>query len=75
MIDISIEGGAYSMSEKLTIVPVTLDSVSSSSVQTSASQEQPQPSCIIRKSDLEVSFFPGVDEHIVQIIMKELKHQ
>lgn len=74
MIDISIEGGAYSMSEKLTIVPVTLDPVSSS-IQTSSTEEQPQPSCIIRKSNLEVSFFPGVDEHIVQIIMKELKHQ
>ena len=58
---------------KLTIVPVTLDPITDES-----SNHSPQysgPSCVIKTTTAEISFFNGVDEHIIQTIMKELNNQ
>lgn len=60
---------------KLTIVPVSLDpqptkvSTSISSVATVA------PNCVIKTALAEISLFNGVDEHIIQTILRELKEQ
>lgn len=60
---------------KLTIVPISLDpqpaevSTSVSSAATAA------PSCVIKTSLVEISLFNGVDEHIIRTILRELKEQ
>jgi len=56
---------------KLTIVPVTLDPIhNTTSIQ--SPQQQSGPSCVIKTATAEISFFNGVDERIIQTIMKEL---
>ena len=60
---------------KLTIVPVKLDLLQ---VETSSFHSPPDtaaPACIIKTPVGEISFFNGVDESIIQIIMKELKRR
>jgi hypothetical protein len=60
--------------QKLTIVPVTLHSenkVSYSSTSLSASSNN---ACTIKMANVEISFPNGVDEHIIQTVMRELKH-
>ena len=59
---------------KLTIVPVTLDPLHD----TTSIQSPPQPSgprCVIKTATVENAFFNGIDERIIQIIMKELNSQ
>ena len=59
---------------KLTIVPVTLDPLHDST----SVQNLPQrsgPSCVIKTVTAEISFFNGIDERIIQTIMKELNSQ
>lgn len=60
--------------QKLTIIPITLQpEVKRSSVFTST--EDPSIStCTIKTATLEISFCNGVDEHIIQTVMRELKH-
>ena len=59
---------------KLTIVPVTLDRIhNTTSVQ--GPQQQSGPSCVIKTAKAEISFFNGVEERIIQTIMKELNSQ
>ena len=59
---------------KLTIVPVTLDPLhDTTSVQ--SPPQQSGPSCVIKTAKAEISFFNGVDERIIQTIMKELNSQ
>ena len=57
--------------QKLTIVPVTLH----------PEYKNPYPShtdssstCTIKLGKIEVSFANGVDEHIIQTVMRELKN-
>ena len=57
---------------KLTIVPVTLDPVTDKSSSNHSPQYSIVPSCVIKTTTAEISFFNGVDEHIIQTIMKEL---
>ena len=62
------------MSENLTIVPVTLDSIPSSPANEATTlDQQPQPLFIIRKGKAEASFYPGTDEQIIRLVMKELR--
>ncbi|MEX3748371.1 MULTISPECIES: hypothetical protein [Lysinibacillus] len=56
---------------KLTIVPVTLDPITDNS----SPQISPEPSCIIKTTSAEISFFNGVDERIIQTVLKELNNQ
>ena len=60
---------------KLTIVPVTLDPITDKSSFITSSQFPFEPSCIIQTVGAEISFFNGVDERIIQTIMKELSNQ
>lgn len=57
---------------KLTIVPVKLDSLSIENSPTHSFQQTAGPSCVIKTAAAEISFFNGVDEHIIQAVMKEL---
>lgn len=60
------------LKNKLTIVPVTLDPITNDSPFMNSSQFTTEPSCIIKTATAEVSFFNGIDEHIIQTVMKEL---
>ncbi|MGM9928195.1 MAG: hypothetical protein ACI35P_09620 [Bacillus sp. (in: firmicutes)] len=58
---------------KLTIVPVTLDPINhEESFIADSPQFFSEPSCIIQTAGAQISFFNGVDERIIQAIMKEL---
>ncbi|MGE7094545.1 hypothetical protein ACQKII_24605 [Lysinibacillus sp. NPDC048646] len=57
---------------KLTIVPVTLDPITDESSPIMPTKNTPGPSCVIKTASAEISFFNGVDEHIILTIMKEL---
>lgn len=57
---------------KLTIVPVKLDPLPTETISTDSLQHKIVPSCVIKTAAGEISFFNGVDEHIVQAVMKEL---
>ncbi|GEK35672.1 hypothetical protein [Kurthia sibirica] len=60
---------------KLTIVPVTLDPITDEYLPSSSLQSPSSPSCMIKTANAEISFFNGVDERIIQTIMKELNKQ
>ena len=57
---------------KLTIVPVKLDPLSVETATFYSSQYTAEPSCVIKTAAAEIAFFNGVDERIIQTIMKEL---
>ncbi|MDM5246335.1 MULTISPECIES: hypothetical protein [unclassified Lysinibacillus] len=57
---------------KLTIVPVKLDPIPTETTSTNSFQQTAGPSCLIKTAAGEISFFNGVDEHIIQAVMKEL---
>ena len=59
--------------DKLTIVPVKLDSPPTESATLRSAHDAVAPSCIIKTAETEILFFNGVDECIIQTIMKELK--
>ena len=58
---------------KLTIVPVKLDTLPTESATLHSAHDVAAPSCIIKTAETEILFFNGVDERIIQAIMKELK--
>lgn len=60
---------------KLKIVLVTLDPITDNSLSTTSLQNSPETSCIIKTTSAEFSFFNGVDERIIQTILKELNNQ
>ncbi|MGE8001330.1 hypothetical protein ACQKOF_22315 [Lysinibacillus sp. NPDC093190] len=60
---------------KLTIVPVTLDPITDNSSSTTSPQNAPEPSCIIKTTGAKICLFNGVDERIIQTILKELNNQ
>lgn len=73
-IDISIKGGAFHMPEqKLTIVPVTLHSDTENISNIKPTVSSSNSTCTIKFGKVEISFFNGIDEHIIQTIMRELK--
>lgn len=59
--------------EKLTIVPVSLrpENIYSSPVTSSITSSN---SCTIKTPNAEVSFYNGVEERIIQTVMRELKN-
>ena len=58
---------------KLTIVPVKLDPINhEESLFVDSPKVPSEPSCIIQIADAQISFFNGVDERIIQTIMREL---
>lgn len=57
---------------KLTIVPVKLDPLPIEISSFHSSQYTAEPSCVIKTAAAEISFFNGVDERIIQTIIKEL---
>ena len=72
-INLSIKGGAFFMpTNKLTIVPVKFDPLPTRNSSPHSFQQTAEPSCVIKTSTFEFSFFNGVDEHIIQAVMKEL---
>ncbi|WP_445486556.1 hypothetical protein [Niallia sp. 03133] len=60
--------------QKLTIVPVTLHSENKVSYNSISSTSSSNNACTIKTANVEVSFSNGVDEHIIQTVMRELKH-
>ncbi|MFJ7954315.1 hypothetical protein ACIQZG_22695 [Lysinibacillus sp. NPDC096418] len=61
--------------KKLTIVSVTLDYITDKSSFINSSQFYSEPSCVIKTASVESSLFNGVDEYIIQTIMKELSNR
>lgn len=61
------------LTNKLTIVPVKLDPLPVETSSINSIQYTIEPSCVIKTAAAEISFFNGVDERIIQTIMKELK--
>ncbi len=56
---------------KLTIVPVTLDSLSNV-ISLQNPLQNAEPSCVIKTAIAEITFYNSVDERINQTIMREL---
>jgi hypothetical protein len=70
------KGGAFHMpQQKLTIVPVTLHSENENTSSKNPVVISSNPTCTIKTGNVEISFFNGVDEHIIQTVMRELKDQ
>ncbi|MFB9759117.1 hypothetical protein [Ectobacillus funiculus] len=63
------------MPQKLTIVPVTLHPENENITVTNPAVLSSNPACTIKTANAEISFFNGVDEHIIQTVMRELKHR
>lgn len=57
---------------KLTIVPVYLDPLPTKNTAPHSSQQTAEPSCVIKTAAAEISFFNGVEPHIIQSVIKEL---
>ncbi|KEF37143.1 hypothetical protein M670_03562 [Schinkia azotoformans MEV2011] len=60
--------------QKLTIVPVTLQSEDKNTTAINPAVLSSYPACMIKTATIEISFFNGVDERIIQTVMRELKH-
>lgn len=63
------------LTNKLTIVPVKLDPLLAENSSAHSFQHTAGPSCLIKTATAEISFFNGVDERIIQAVMKELNRQ
>jgi hypothetical protein len=60
--------------QKLTIVPVTLQTENENTSAKDPVAISSNPTCTIKTDHVEISFFNGVDEHIIQTVMRELKN-
>lgn len=60
--------------QKLTIVPVTLHSENKVTYSAASSTASSNNVCTIKTANIEISFNNGVDEHIIQTVMREMKH-
>ncbi len=58
----------------LTIVPVTLQTEDKNTSPINSAALSSKPACMIKTATTEISFFNGVDERIIQTVMRELKH-
>lgn len=56
--------------QKLTIITVSLHPKNDSTAATLSSN----PTCTIKIGNAEISFFNGIDERIIQTVMRELKN-
>jgi hypothetical protein len=59
--------------QKSTIVPVTLQKENTTSA-TYPARLSPNPTCTIKTAAAKISFFNGVNEHIIRTVMRELKN-
>ncbi|AVK85917.1 hypothetical protein C3943_21690 [Lysinibacillus sp. B2A1] len=59
--------------QKLTIIPVTLYPELNNSPVANSTQDSYINTCTIKTAKVEISFCNGVDEHIIQSVMRELK--
>ncbi|WP_078408840.1 hypothetical protein [Priestia abyssalis] len=60
--------------QKLTIVPVTLHPATQHSLSSTSSKDPSISICTIKTANAEISFYGGVGEHVIQTVMRELKH-
>jgi hypothetical protein len=60
--------------QKLTIVPVSLHTENKDFV-TPTSPAPSKSVCTIKTANAEISFFNGIDERIIQTVLRELKQQ
>ncbi|MEC1718416.1 hypothetical protein [Schinkia azotoformans] len=60
--------------EKLMIVPVTLQRENITSPSPAPALTHSSSSCTIKTANAEVTFYNGVEEHLIQTVMRELKH-
>lgn len=62
--------------EELIIVPVRLhpEKKESTLELPLESPAAPVPVCMMKSGNLELSFFKGVDEHIIQTVIRELRN-
>jgi hypothetical protein len=60
---------------KLTIVPVTLDPIQDNLTFAVPQSQSHSPNCMIKAAGVEISFFNGVDDRIIQVIMRELNNR
>ena len=60
--------------QKLNIVPVTLHTKNENTAAAIPVVPSSNPACTIKTVNAEISFFNGVDEHIIQTVMRELKN-
>lgn len=60
--------------QKLTIVPVTLHPDHKKSSIPTSPNNSPISICTIKTANAEISFHSGVDEYVIQTIMRELKN-
>ncbi|AZU60269.1 hypothetical protein CHR53_02735 [Neobacillus mesonae] len=60
--------------QKLTIVPVTLHFENENTSASNPVVISSIPTCTIKTGNAEISFFNGVDKHIIQTVMGELKN-
>ncbi|MFB5198615.1 hypothetical protein ACE198_27870 [Neobacillus sp. KR4-4] len=61
--------------QKLTIVPVSLHAENKDFVPCTSPAPSSNSVCTIKTATAEISFFNGVDERIIQTVMRELKQQ
>jgi hypothetical protein len=61
--------------QKLNIVPVTLHPEKENTSVINPTIPSSNPTCTIKTANIEISFFNGIDEHIIQTVMRELKNQ
>jgi len=59
--------------EELIIVPVTLHPETEEATLAIPQVPSAAPVCTMKSGKLELSFFNGVDEHIIQTVIKQLK--
>lgn len=60
--------------EELIIVPVTLHPEKEESTPATPPVSSATPVFTMKSGSLELSFFSGVDEHIIQTVIRELKN-
>lgn len=60
--------------QKLTIVPVSIHPEGKNTITSTTSKDPSNSACTIKIAATEISFFNGVDEHIIQTVMRELKN-
>ncbi|MCM3390597.1 hypothetical protein M3649_21165 [Ureibacillus chungkukjangi] len=60
--------------QKLTIVPVTLHPESKTTIPTTITTNLAVSVCTIKTSNTEISFYNGVEERIIQTVIREQKH-
>lgn len=59
--------------QKLTIVPVTLHRENNNASAEVPADLSPKLAFTIKTAAAEISFFDGVEEHVIQTVLRELK--